>query len=103
VEGEIHEYRNQSNQDPLNFGIKLNNKLAALMGVVESADARPTDQSYAVFEDLSARLAVQLGRMNELLDRDLAQFNELLRARNLPPVRREPLRTERVAADGAES
>ena len=32
VEAEIYQVRNQSNQDPLNFPIKLNNKLAALLG-----------------------------------------------------------------------
>ena len=45
VEGEIYQYRNRSNQDPLNYPIRLNNKLAALQGNVESGDARPTDQS----------------------------------------------------------
>ena len=53
VEGEIYQYRNRSGQDPLNFPIKLNNKLAALQGIVESGDYRPTDQSSAVFKDLS--------------------------------------------------
>ena len=54
VEGEIYQYRNRSNQDPLNYPIKLNNKLAALQGIVESGDFRPTDQSQAVFKELSA-------------------------------------------------
>jgi len=49
VESEIYQVKNQSSQDPLNFPIKLNNKIAALQGVIESADARPTDQSREVF------------------------------------------------------
>ena len=40
VEGEIYQYRNRSNQDPLNYPIRLNNKLAALQGTVESGDAQ---------------------------------------------------------------
>ena len=60
VEGEIYQYRNRSNQDPLNYPIRLNNKLAALQGIVESGDAKPTDQSYAVFKELSARLDKEL-------------------------------------------
>src|SRR5262249_47758851 len=47
VEGEIYQYRNRSSQDPLNFPIKLNNKLAALQSIVEYGDNKPTDQSYA--------------------------------------------------------
>ena len=34
VEGEIYQHRNRSSQDPLNFPIRLNNKLAALQGTV---------------------------------------------------------------------
>ena len=56
IEGEIYQYRNRSSQDPLNYPIRLNNKLAALQGIVESGDYKPTDQAYAVFKDLSARL-----------------------------------------------
>ena len=40
VEGEIYQYRNRSSQDPLNYPIRLNNKLAALQGIVESGDNR---------------------------------------------------------------
>ena len=42
IEGEIYQYRNRSSQDPLNYPIKLNNKLAALQGVVEGGDGKPT-------------------------------------------------------------
>ncbi|MGE5362091.1 MAG: hypothetical protein ACM3NQ_24000, partial [Bacteroidales bacterium] len=74
VEGEIYQYRNQSSQDPLNYPIKLNNKLAALEDVVESADARPTAQSYEVFKDLSARLDAQLARLDTLTKTEVDPF-----------------------------
>jgi hypothetical protein len=86
VEGEIYQVKNRSNQDPLNFPIKVNNKLAALMGVVESGEARPTDQSYTVFEYLSGILQVQLDEMNRLLDEDLAAFNAVLRESGLEMI-----------------
>src|SRR5207237_9403760 len=41
VEGDIYQVRNQSGQDPLNFPIKINNRLANLQRVVSSADGRP--------------------------------------------------------------
>jgi hypothetical protein len=87
IEGEIYQYRNQSSQDPLNYPIKLNNKLAALEGVVESADARPTDQSYQVFKDLSARLDAQIARLDAVLKTDLPAFNKLLAGRKLEAVK----------------
>ena len=86
IEGEIYQYRNRSSQDPLNFPIRLNNKLAALQGLVESADYRPTDQEYAVFKDLSSRLDAQLAALDLLLKTDLDPFNRLLTKRKLAPV-----------------
>ena len=62
VEGEIYQVKNQSGQDPLNYPIKLNNQIAALMGVVASTEAKPTAQSYEVFKVLSAQLDTQLGQ-----------------------------------------
>jgi photosystem II stability/assembly factor-like uncharacterized protein len=94
VEGEIYQYRNQSNQDPLNFPIKLNNKLAALQGVVESAEAKPTDQSYAVFKDLSARLDAEVAKLEQILKTDLPAFNKLVVASRLDPVKDEMPKTE---------
>ena len=56
VEAEVYQVRNRSSQDPLNYPIMLNNKIAALAGVVESADHKPTAQSYEVFDELSTAL-----------------------------------------------
>ena len=74
VEGEIYQYRNQSSQDPLNYPIKLNNKLAALAGVVGSTDARPTDSSYQVYKELSSRLEAQLSTLETIIKTDIEAF-----------------------------
>jgi hypothetical protein len=87
VEGEIYQHRNRSSQDPLNYPIRLNNKLAALQGIVESGDYKPTAQSYAVFKELSARLDKQLARLAEVAKSDLSSFNAQLAAANLDPVK----------------
>ena len=80
VEGEIYQHRLRSGQDPLNYPIRLNNKLAALQGVVESGDYRPTDQSYAVFKELSGRLDKELSRLDALVKSELATVNKALEA-----------------------
>jgi photosystem II stability/assembly factor-like uncharacterized protein len=87
IEGAIYQYRNQSSQDPLNYPIRLNNELAALMGVIDSADGRPTAQSYEVFTDLSERLGVQLTKLSEVEKVDLPAFNTLLLRAKLEPVK----------------
>lgn len=90
VEEEIYQVRNESNQDPLNFPIKLNNKLAALLGVVEGSENRPTDQSYAVFDYLDGLLRLQLHELQELLEGDLVALNERLQSLGLDPIAGRP-------------
>jgi photosystem II stability/assembly factor-like uncharacterized protein len=94
VEEEIYQVRNRSNQDPLNYPIKLNNRIGALLGVVQNAPGRPTAQSYEVFEMLSTQLAQQLGRLGEITDQDLDRFNQLLESRELDPVEQEMIPEE---------
>jgi len=88
IEGEIYQYRNQSSQDPLNFPIKLNNKIAALAGVIESAEARPTDQTRAVLAELSAQLDTQLAALDGVVAGEAGQFNRSLARARLEPVGR---------------
>jgi hypothetical protein len=89
VEEEIYQVRNQSNQDPLNFPIKLNNRIAALRRSVETGDARPTSATYVVFRELSAELDVQLARLKGLVSGDLAELNRMLVEKKLEPIRGE--------------
>jgi photosystem II stability/assembly factor-like uncharacterized protein len=86
VEEELYQVRNQSNQDPLNFPIKLNNRLASLRRTVETGDAKPTDGAYTVFKELSAQTDEQLKRLEETLQTELAAFNDLLKRQKLEPV-----------------
>ena len=67
IEENLYQVRNQSSQDPLNFPIKLNNKLASLMRVVESGDYKPTAGSYKVFEELKAELALEINQLDKIL------------------------------------
>ena len=87
VEEAVYQVRNQSNQDPLNFPIKLNNQIAALRRSIETGDGRPTAQSYVVFRELSAQLDALQAKLNEMVARDLAQLNRTLVERKLDPIR----------------
>ena len=101
VEKAIYQTKNQSRQDPLNFPIRLNNKIAALTGVVSSADAKPTEQAYAVFEDLSGQLQVQLDRLAEIIETDIPAFNAVVGEYSVPAVIvREPKEEGEVSASG---
>ncbi|HKI94715.1 MAG TPA: glycosyl hydrolase, partial [Gemmatimonadales bacterium] len=86
VEREIYQVHNKSGEDPLNFPIKLNDKIAGVASVVGSADAKPTDQSYAVFKDLSAKLQVQLDRLHAIEANEIPAFNTLVGKYAIPAV-----------------
>ena len=89
IEEEIYQVRNRSNQDPLNFPIKLNNQIGALRRSIETGDGKPTSQSYLVFKELSERLAIQLKRLENAINVDLEAFNRVLMENKLDPVRKQ--------------
>jgi hypothetical protein len=78
IEEDLYQVKNQSGQDPLNFPIKLNNRLASLQRSVESGQARPTDAAYVVFKELSLELENHLAKLDEVLAGDLKKLNEVL-------------------------
>jgi len=78
VEEALYQVKNQSPQDPLNFPIKLNNRLASLQRSVETGQAKPTNAAYKVFEELSLELTTQLGLLNQIVETDLKKLNSLL-------------------------
>ena len=64
--------------DPRQFPNGLNDKLAALPGMISNADTRPPKQYYEVFEKLSDEVDEQLEALNAVIDSDIAKFNEML-------------------------
>jgi hypothetical protein len=86
VEEEVYQVKNHTFEDPLNYPIKLNNKIAALAGVIESADSKPTDQSLVVFQELNKRLDAEMQRMKTTLTTELPRINAVLKRERLTPV-----------------
>ena len=84
-ERDIYQVQNQSSQDPLNYPIKLNNKIAALSGVA-SGEYRPTKQTYAAFDSLTKDLRVRLSDEKSALDELLPKINALLKAAGLEAI-----------------
>ena len=76
IEDELIQIRSE---DPRSFPSRLNSRLAALASFADSADSRPPQQVYDVFEDLSKRIDAQMERYRQTLNQDIAAFNKLLR------------------------
>lgn len=86
VEDSLYQTKNRSGQDPLNYPIRLNNRIGALLGVVQSSDGRPTEQSYAVYGVLSKELSTQLTKLRQLTTTSLPKLNAILRAAGLKEI-----------------
>jgi len=88
VEQAIYQVRNESGQDPLNFPIKINNRLASLLSSVNRGDGAPIGNAESIFNDLVGELKVQTDALAAVLDADLAAFNAEARRLGLEPIAR---------------
>src|SRR5665213_953552 len=77
IEEAIYQTQSHASEDPLNFPIRLNNKIAALGSDVGGAAYRPTDQAFEVYKLLSAQLDTQLRALHTTLG-DLKGVNSFL-------------------------
>ncbi len=75
IENALYQTRNRSNQDPLNFPIKLTNKLAHLNSLVSIDDFPPTTQDIRVKDELTAKINTELDKFDSLLKDEIKEFN----------------------------
>jgi photosystem II stability/assembly factor-like uncharacterized protein len=86
VEEDVYQVRNRSNQDPLNFPIKTNNRLASLLRVVEAGDGKPLGNVGPIFTDLKAELKAETDRLQRTLTTLLPRFNQLAQRLGLEQI-----------------
>jgi photosystem II stability/assembly factor-like uncharacterized protein len=86
VEEKIIQPKSKSGEDPLNFPIQVADQLVALQETVESADTAPTAASFTVYDELNARLEVQLTAWHEIQSKDLAALNAAIQKANIPAI-----------------
>ncbi len=72
--------------DVLSYPVGLNAKMASIGRVVAGADARPPDSSYEAFDQLSVALDAQLAKWRDVLQTDVAAFNEMLYEKRVPAI-----------------
>ena len=75
IENNIHMTKNQSYQDPLNYGIRINNRLAFLMVDSQRGDYRPTDQAKEFFAEVTQELEVEVAALKRLMDEYVSKIN----------------------------
>ena len=75
IEKELYQTKNKSGQDPLNFPIKLTNKLGHLNSLVSMGDFSPTEQDIAVKNELTQKINTQLTAFDNLMSQEINAFN----------------------------
>ena len=83
IEKALYQTQNKSNQDPLNFPIRLTNKLGHLNQLVTINDFPPTDQDEIVRKLLTKKIDENLEEYEKLIKEDLRLFNENFSKLNL--------------------
>lgn len=86
VEEALYQTKNESSQDPLNFPIRLNNRLAALGSDVSIGAYRPTDQAIAVREQLTQLIDAELAKLKGIVEERIPAFNALVKEKDIPAV-----------------
>jgi photosystem II stability/assembly factor-like uncharacterized protein len=86
VEENIYQVRNQSNQDPLNYPIKINNRFASLLRVATTGEGRPTSNVEPIFNDIIAELKVQTDQLQQVVATELPPLNRMLQR-----IKKEPI------------
>ncbi|HDZ40840.1 MAG TPA: glycosyl hydrolase [Bacteroidetes bacterium] len=88
IEEALYQTKNRSRQDPLNYPIRLGNKLAALNGVVATGDWKPTDQSYDVRDKLVAAINEELEKLKAIIDGRIPELNRMLDEEDIEYIRK---------------
>ncbi|MDC7995076.1 VPS10 domain-containing protein [Altibacter sp. HG106] len=83
IEKALYQTQNRSGQDPLNFPIRLTNKLAHLNSLVSMDDFPPTQQDIAVKNQLTQQVRAELNKFDTMVDQEISAFNAAFNQKQL--------------------
>lgn len=86
IEEALYQTQNESRQDPLNYPIRLNNKLTSLMNTVDVGDARPTAGAIAVRDELREAIRSELGQLEAVWDEHVPALNSEIQSMGIDLV-----------------
>lgn len=85
-ETNLHQVNNKSVQDPLNYGIKMNNRLAHLMVEQAQGDFPPTQQGEQVRQQLTKMVDEELAKLRSTINANVEQINKMAREKGIEVV-----------------
>ncbi|NNC71066.1 MAG: glycosyl hydrolase, partial [Flavobacteriaceae bacterium] len=76
IENNLYQTKSKSNQDPLNFPIKLNNKLGHLNSLTSLGNYRPTDQAIEFKNEITKEIDKELAALYAIFNTDVKELNK---------------------------
>lgn len=86
VEESLYQTKNRSNQDPLNFPVRLNNKLAYLNSISNRGDFPPTQASVTVQTEMVTKINEDIVKWQGILNKEVPALNELIKSKSIDPI-----------------
>lgn len=86
IETQLYQTKNKSNQDPLNYPIKLTNKLAHINALLQISDMPPTDQDQEVRDLLISEIVRLVNHAKAILTKDIGILNQMIREQNIDAI-----------------
>ena len=86
VEEALYQTKNRSRQDPLNFPVRLNNKLAHLNSLIQGSDFPPTEQMKEVRDEITRQIDSELATFQQIIGTDLPKFNQQVKERSIDAI-----------------
>ena len=86
VENELYQTKNRSRQDPLNFPIKLTNKLGHVASLSSRGDFAPTQQAINVKNEMVSKINDQVAKFKKVKEEDIPAFNKLFRQKSMDAI-----------------
>ena len=87
IEETLYQTKNRSRQNPLNYPVRLTNKLGHLNSLMGMGDNAPTQSAVEFKKEITARIDEQLNALNKILEDDISAFNELVDANKVKAVK----------------
>jgi photosystem II stability/assembly factor-like uncharacterized protein len=76
IEETLYQTKSKSGQDPLNYPIRLNNKLAHLNSLTRIGNFAPTQQAVDFKNEITATIDVELAKLYRIFDKDVKTLNQ---------------------------
>jgi hypothetical protein len=87
IENKLYQTKNKSGQDPLNYPIRLNNKLGHLNSLTSMGDYKPTDQAVAFKNEVIRDIDAELNKLYKIFKTDIPALNQKVKENEIDLIR----------------